>query len=159
MLEEQFDDGRREASTEGHVHSNKGCTLTVMMGGPYWPDSSCIPTNEEILAKAEAFLKTHLDETITSDDYISDVKVQRECIPQYTVGYNEKLDKLHTEITRTFHNKLYLSGTSFGSGAGINDCILDSLLIASRFSPQRKALWAPYYLNRFMTLAHPFFYA
>lgn len=158
ILEDQFDDGRH-APKHTPTSTSDGCTLTVMMGGPYWTSPESIPARDQILAQAESFLKQHLDATITPADYTAHVKVQANCIPQYPVNYADQLEALRTEVSHAFHNRLYLAGTSFGSGPGINDCIVDSILIASRFSDARKALWAPYYLNRFMTLSHPSFFA
>lgn len=131
-------------------------TLTVMMGGHLW-DGKPIPSEDEILKAAVKGLHKYLPngQDIKSSDFTSKVTIQRQCIPQPTVGHTDRVQNIHDAISKTYNNRLFLSGTSFGRGVGVGDCIVDSMIIASRFSEQRKLLYPQFYINQYMTATYP----
>lgn len=134
----------------------KSTTLTVMMGGHLW-DGKSIPSEDEVLKAATKGIQKYLPDgqNISPSDFKSKVTIQRQCIPQPTVGHTDRVQRIHEIISTTYNNRLFLSGTSFGRGVGVGDCIVDSLLIASRFSEQRKLLYPQYYINQYMTATYP----
>ena len=50
------------------------------------------------------------------------VGLQKDCIPQYTVGHRERLGTARQELLRHFGGKLLVAGNSY-TGVGLNDCV------------------------------------
>jgi protoporphyrinogen/coproporphyrinogen III oxidase len=97
-----------------------GTKVTVMLGGHWWDDWSSYPDEAEGAAMARAILKRHLK--IEEEPVVVNVGLQRECIPQYMVGHEERMKKAHGELMRGFKGKLAVAGNSY-TGVGLNDCI------------------------------------
>jgi protoporphyrinogen/coproporphyrinogen III oxidase len=97
-----------------------GTKVTVMLGGHWWDDWSSYPDEAEGAAMAKAILKRHLK--IEEEPVVVNVSLQRECIPQYTVGHEERMKKAHGELMRAFKGKLAVAGNSY-TGVGLNDCV------------------------------------
>ncbi|KAK4881047.1 hypothetical protein RN001_004366 [Aquatica leii] len=99
----------------------EGCTnLTVMMGGHWFKTFfGENPTDEHLLDVA---LK-QLEDILKIKDKPNSFKINvlKNCIPQYIVGHNETVDKIHKYVE---DNKLPLNlcGTSY-NGVGINDAV------------------------------------
>lgn len=134
------------------LDTEKGTTLTVMLGGPLWKSGLC---EKEILELAVKGLSKQLNIKIGPEDYIAKVRINSDCIPQYNVGHAAKVEKIQKIISQSYNNRLLLSGTSYGKGVGIGDCIIDSLVVASRFSEQRKLLFADYYAGLWLRKLFP----
>lgn len=102
--------------------SAPGTKVTVMMGGHWWDDSfsSSYPTEEEGAAMAKAVLKRHLN--ISEEPAKVIVSLQRECIPQYTVGHGERMKRANSELMSSFGGRLAVAGNSY-TGVGVNDCV------------------------------------
>ncbi|KAB0790620.1 hypothetical protein PPYR_05285 [Photinus pyralis] len=101
--------------------NTKGSTnLTVMMGG-YWFEKyfGKNPTRELLLDTALQQLNTILGIKQQPDLY--QVSILQDCIPQYVVGHNDTVRKIH-DYLQSKKLSLSLCGNSF-SGVGINDCI------------------------------------
>jgi oxygen-dependent protoporphyrinogen oxidase len=158
LLTSQFDDPDKPNSAK---QPDTGTTLTVMMGGDLWSELSDeqLPSEQEVVDRAVVALNKYLNTDIRSGDYTSSVTFQTKSIPQYTIGHGDRVNAIHENVAREFDNRLYLSGMSFGRGVGVSDCIVDSLTIASRFSPQRKLLYPQFYVNNYLMLTHPSLYA
>lgn len=97
-----------------------GTKLTVMLGGHWWDNFTSYPDEEEGAAMAKAVLKRHLKIDI-EPDYVH-VGLQRECIPQYTVGHDARMKRAHGELMSAFKGKLAVAGNSY-TGVGLNDCV------------------------------------
>lgn len=69
---------------------------------------------------ARAVLKRHLG--IDEEPVTSIVNLSRECIPQYTVGYEDRLREFADDIGKEFKGRLRVVGSQF-NGVGVNDCI------------------------------------
>jgi len=104
-----------------------GTKLTVMLGGHWWDDFSVYPDEEEGAAMAKAVVKRHLG--IEDEPAMVNVGLQKDCIPQYTVGHDARMGKAHQELMREFKGKLAVAGNSY-SGVGLNDCVRNARDVA-----------------------------
>ncbi|ANB13423.1 oxygen-dependent protoporphyrinogen oxidase [Sugiyamaella lignohabitans] len=164
LVADQFgDETTTDASKVSQTSSfSTGTTLTVMIGGDLWAGLAAneLPNKSTVIANSIEALKKYLKiEEIKPEDFEVSVTYQTGSIPQYHVGHGDLVHQIHDEVAKAYDNRLYLSGTSFGKGVGVGDCIVDSLTIASRFSQQRKLLYPQYYINNYLTLTHPSLYA
>ena len=112
--------------------SEVGTRLTVMLGGHYWDGWSEYPDKDELVHMAMNVLFRHLG--ISTPPVATDGEVWQQCIPQYTVGHNERMAKGHGELLKHFHGRLRVAG-SWYSGVGINDCIRSAHDVCSGLSP------------------------
>lgn len=130
--------------------------ITLMLGGHLWDHRSQLPTEAELIERAHAVFKKHMNTDLASElDVQIKVKYQERCIPKYSVGHRERMQAIKDEVAKTYNSRLFLSGTSFGRGVGIGDCVVDSFNIASRYSKERKLLFPTAYLNNWLSLSHP----
>lgn len=99
-----------------------GTKLTVMMGGHWWNSwsPSDLPDEETAIKMARAVLKRHLG--ITDPPIVAKARMQWNAIPQYEVGHNERMGRLHEDLRREFDGRLKVAGSSY-QGVGVNDCI------------------------------------
>ncbi|KAI9053818.1 hypothetical protein LZ554_002766 [Drepanopeziza brunnea f. sp. 'monogermtubi'] len=97
-----------------------GTKVTVMLGGHWWDSFSTYPDEEEGVNMARAVLHRHLK--ITGKPVATRVSLQRECIPQYTVGHEKRLREAHLDLMTGFKGKLAVAGNSY-TGVGLNDCV------------------------------------
>lgn len=127
-----FDTGY-SASLDGDEHiigpvqetvSQRGTKLTVMLGGHYWDGWTSYPTKEEGLEMALSLLKRHLH--ITEEPAASAVTLARDCIPQYTVGYEDRLRTVHEDLLRRYDGRLKVAG-NWIRGVGVNDCLRSAM--------------------------------
>jgi protoporphyrinogen/coproporphyrinogen III oxidase len=111
-------------STPTHDTSELPSTrLTVMMGGPLWPDPANI-TNDELIDAAKKTLKVQLglDVDAHKDVYIL-AQLNKRCIPQHVVGHEARLQEAVNRMTLLFgEGKVLLNGTA-RYGPGVSDCI------------------------------------
>lgn len=104
-----------------------GTKLTVILGGHWWDGWSTYPTEEEGIAAARSILQRHL--RITDEPVAAQAKLQKDCIPQYTVGHISRMKQTHTRLMDRFKGRLRVVGNSY-TGVGVNDCIRASRDIA-----------------------------
>ncbi|KAK5114462.1 hypothetical protein LTR62_002397 [Meristemomyces frigidus] len=98
----------------------RGTKLTVMLGGHWWNEWPSFPDEKEGLAMAKSVLQRHLN--ITEEPEAWAVNLQRDCIPQYNVGHEERLKTAHSNVRREYKGRLRVAG-SWMSGVGVNDCL------------------------------------
>ena len=98
----------------------RGTKLTVMLGGHWWDGWPAYPDEKEGLALAKSLLERHLG--IKEEPEAWQVNLQRDCIPQYTVGHESRLKQAHNNIWREYKGRLRVAG-SWMSGVGVNDCL------------------------------------
>ncbi|SZF03082.1 unnamed protein product [Blumeria hordei] len=96
-----------------------GTKLTVMIGGHWWDGLHNYPDEIEGITMAKAVLRRHLG--ISDEPEVVRVNLQKECIPQYTVGHTERLANVINEMA-AFNGRLSVTGCGY-SGVGVNDCI------------------------------------
>ncbi|TKA49316.1 hypothetical protein B0A55_13381, partial [Friedmanniomyces simplex] len=98
----------------------RGTKMTVMLGGHWWSEWPAFPDEQEGLALAKSVLQRHLN--ITEEPEAYQVNVQKNCIPQYTVGHEDRLKKAHNKLWSEYKGRLRVAG-NWMSGVGVNDCL------------------------------------
>lgn len=78
------------------------------------------PDEEEGAAMAQSILLRHLN--ISQQPKKVNVSLQKDCIPQYTVGHEARMKKAHTELMDGYNGRLQVAGNSY-TGVGLNDCV------------------------------------
>ncbi|KAK6469910.1 protoporphyrinogen oxidase-like isoform X1 [Huso huso] len=105
--------------------------LTVMMGGAWFSEVFGDPeeVREELLLQTAAqAVRTHLG--VDAEPIWSNVSLQKDCIPQYTVGHWERIDKIRQYLGQ--HSlPLSLVGSSY-QGVSVNDVIFSSKTAVER---------------------------
>lgn len=105
-----------------------GTKVTVMLGGHWWDDFETYPDEEEGISMAKAVLQRHLK--IDQDPEMAHASLQKDCIPQYTVGHEKRLKQAHYELLSAYKGRLAVAGNSY-TGVGVNDCIKAAKVVAS----------------------------
>jgi len=105
-----------------------GTKVTVMLGGHWWDDWSTYPDEEEGAAMAKTVLARHLN--IVEEPTMVNAVLQRDCIPQYVVGHEARMESGHRELKREFKGRLRVAGNSY-TGVGLNDCVRAAYDIAA----------------------------
>lgn len=107
-----------------------GTKFTVMLGGHYWDDwkDTDYPDHDTSVKMARAILERHL--YITKAPSITRTHLQKNAIPQYTVGHNRRMYELSDTVKKDFNRRLTLAGNWY-NGVGVNDCIRQGFLAAS----------------------------
>ncbi|KAF2115366.1 hypothetical protein BDV96DRAFT_575351 [Lophiotrema nucula] len=100
--------------------SVNGTKVTVMMGGRWWDDWVEYPSEEEGLENARSVLARHLG--IREEPLAWNVSTNYNAIPQYTVGFEDRLKRFAEELGQRFHGRVRVVGNQF-NGVGVNDCI------------------------------------
>lgn len=101
----------------------KGTKLTVMLGGHWWDhlaSTNSYPTEEEGLEMAKAVLKRHLK--IDQEPEAYRINLSKDCIPQYTVGHDARMQSASTELETTFRGRVRVAGSSY-TGVSVYDCV------------------------------------
>lgn len=116
-------------SDSAPVDTAPGTKLTVMLGGHYWshlsPDE--LPTEEEGIDMARAVLARHLK--ITEKPEATACSLQRDCIPQYTVGHSAELKEINRSLNSLSDGRLAVAG-AWTDGVGLNDCAVSGMRAA-----------------------------
>lgn len=107
----------------------EGTKLTVMLGGHWWNDWVGYPDSHEGAELAKSVLERHLG--ITDEPEACHVNLNKDCIPQYTVGYQDRLRDFAQTMQDQFKGRLRLVGNQF-NGVGVNDCVNAAWLLAIR---------------------------
>lgn len=97
-----------------------GTKLTVMLGGHWWDGWPSYPDEKEGLDMARSVLERHLG--IKEEPEAWQVNLQKDCIPQYTVGHEQRLQTANTNLKREYNGRLRVVG-NWMMGVGVNDCI------------------------------------
>lgn len=105
----------------------RGTKLTVMLGGHYWDGWPAYPDEQEGLALAKTLLERHLG--IKEEPEAWQVNLQHDCIPQYTLGHEQRLKTAHTNLWREYRGRLRVAG-SWMMGVGVNDCLRSAWEVA-----------------------------
>ncbi|KAI9767417.1 MAG: oxygen-dependent protoporphyrinogen oxidase [Geoglossum simile] len=97
-----------------------GTKITIMLGGHWWDGWPSYPNNDDGIAMAKNLLARHLG--IKGEPVASHVTLQRDCIPQYTVGHHMRMQKALWELGGDAWRGLSVAGAAF-NGVGVNDCV------------------------------------
>ncbi|KAK5743445.1 oxygen-dependent protoporphyrinogen oxidase [Elasticomyces elasticus] len=98
----------------------RGTKLTVMLGGHWWDGWPSFPSEQEGLALARSVLERHLNIKEEPEAYM--VNLQSDCIPQYTVGHEDRLKTAHGRLQKQYKGRLRVAG-NWMAGVGVNDCL------------------------------------
>ncbi|MCJ1430695.1 oxygen-dependent protoporphyrinogen oxidase [Xylographa pallens] len=113
-----------------------GTKLTVMLGGHWWNGWDAYPDEEEGANMAKAILARHLN--ITEEPQAVRVALQKECIPQYTVGHASRMRLASSRLLNHFQGRLRVAGNSY-SGVGLNDCVRAAKELTMKLEVDSKA--------------------
>ncbi|KAF2173725.1 hypothetical protein M409DRAFT_15999 [Zasmidium cellare ATCC 36951] len=116
--------------TQDRLSQPQGTKFTVMLGGHWWDDWPAYPDEKEGLAMARSLLQRHLG--ITEEPEAWQVTLGKDCIPQYTVGHEQRLKQAHNSIWGEYKGRLRVAG-NWMSGVGVNDCLRSARDIAKNF--------------------------
>jgi oxygen-dependent protoporphyrinogen oxidase len=105
-----------------------GTKVTIMLGGHWWDGWKAYPTEAEGLEMAKSVVNRHLH--ITDEPLASHVNLSKDCIPQYTLGYEDRLRDFASELQTEFKGKMRVVGNQF-NGVGVNDCVTAAWRLAS----------------------------
>jgi oxygen-dependent protoporphyrinogen oxidase len=97
-----------------------GTKLTVMLGGHWWDGWESYPSEEEGVEMAKAVVERHLG--IVGEPVVSHARLARDCIPQYTVGFDERLKAYAEKVKNDYRGRVRMVGNLY-HGVGVNDCI------------------------------------
>lgn len=100
-----------------------GTKLAVILGGHWWEgwSESDMPSEEDGIRMAKSVIARHLN--VTEEPLVAKARLQKDCIPQYQVGYRDHMGKIHRELLQAFDGRLKVMGTWWQGGVGVNDCI------------------------------------
>lgn len=119
--------------------------ITLMMGGHFYnsrgvpSDSVNVKITKEVLSEIlevdlskyniiirdEAALASK-DVSLADNDLLISYNLHKDCIPQYNVGFLEKVDEMVQYAESESRGKLSIGGTSLGK-LGVPDCVMNSL--------------------------------
>lgn len=107
-----------------------GTKITVMLGGHYWDGwtEADYPDHDEAETLATLLLERHLG--IKEAPTLTRTRLQRNAIPQYTVGHEARIREISRSVRADFRNRLTLAGNWY-YGVGLVDCITQAYLAAS----------------------------
>lgn len=107
-----------------------GTKLTVMLGGHWWDGwtKADLPDEEQCIDMAKTVLARHLKIMEAPD--VAKARVNRDCIPQYLVGYRQRMASVHHGLMKHYDGRLKVAGAWWQGGVGLNDCILNAHLTA-----------------------------
>ncbi|KIW94819.1 protoporphyrinogen oxidase [Cladophialophora bantiana CBS 173.52] len=103
-----------------------GTKLTVMLGGHWWSEwaPSDLPSEEQAIEMAQTLLRRHLN--IQESPEVAKARLNRDCIPQYPVGYAQDMATIHEALTSMYHGRLKLAGPWWRGAPGMSDCVLSA---------------------------------
>ncbi len=115
----------------------QGTKLTVMMGGHWWNDwtEGDLPTEQQAIEMAQSLLKRHLK--IEEQPTVAKARLNRNCIPQYPVGYAQDMATVHDALSSMFQGRFKVAGPWWQGSPGMNDCVLSAREIAWAIRDQK----------------------
>lgn len=107
-----------------------GTKLTVLMGGHYWDGwkETDYPDHDSAVGMARTMLARHLG--ITEKPAVARSRLQRDAIPQYTVGHLDRMYALSDAVRSDFQQQLVIAGNWY-TGVGVGDCVRQGFLAAT----------------------------
>lgn len=112
-----------------------GTKLTVVMGGHFWDGRQEYPDHDTAVKMARSMLKRHMN--ITDTPTLARSRLQKDAIPQYTVGHLDRMYDLSNVVRHEFDNRLVLAGNWY-NGIGVGDCVKQGILSATYGVGRRK---------------------
>ena len=109
-----------------------GTKVTCIMGGHFWSGRTIseLPSKDAAYKATKNVMAMHLG--VTAEPDLWNAKLQKDCIPQYTVGHHARMTSLHKTLKQNFPG-LGVLGSSF-AGVSVNDCVLNARKLASQIA-------------------------
>ncbi|CAI7653318.1 unnamed protein product [Penicillium viridicatum] len=120
--------GTDPSSPELSQDSAPGTKLTVMLGGHYWDGFEEYPDHDTAVKMARDMLKRHMN--ITDTPTVARSRLQKDAIPQYTVGHLDRMYTLSNTVRKEYKNRLILAGNWY-NGLSVGDCVRQGILSAT----------------------------
>ncbi|OQE46690.1 hypothetical protein PENCOP_c001G01793 [Penicillium coprophilum] len=120
--------GTDPESSEVKQDSAPGTKLTVMLGGHYWDGFDEYPDHDTAVKMARDMLKRHMN--ITDTPTVARSRLQKDAIPQYTVGHLDRMYRLSNTVRKEYSGGLTLAGNWY-NGVGVGDCVKQGILSAT----------------------------
>ncbi|KAJ5164518.1 uncharacterized protein N7500_006348 [Penicillium coprophilum] len=120
--------GTDHESSEVKQDSAPGTKLTVMLGGHYWDGFDEYPDHDTAVKMARDMLKRHMN--ITDTPTVARSRLQKDAIPQYTVGHLDRMYRLSNTVRKEYSGGLTLAGNWY-NGVGVGDCVKQGILSAT----------------------------
>jgi oxygen-dependent protoporphyrinogen oxidase len=111
--------------------SSSAPKLTAMMGGADWKDAfGKTPIGDLDPEVAYSYAKKAISVFLNIHDQPthSMVNLQKQCIPQYIVGHEERMRGLHHALKEKYGHLMSLTGASY-LGVSVPDCIKNSRML------------------------------
>ncbi|KAJ5322935.1 hypothetical protein N7452_011224 [Penicillium brevicompactum] len=124
----QSSTGRTADNAEASQDTVPGTKLTVMMGGHYWDGRQEYPDHDTAVHMARTMLHRHLN--ITATPAVAKSRLQKNAIPQYTVGHLDRMYDLSKVVRHEFDNRLVLAGNWY-NGVGVGDCVNQGIMAST----------------------------
>lgn len=105
------------------VDEFQGTKITVVLGGCWWTGVRSYPGKDECARMARRTLEMHLG--LTEEPVAVVVTLQKDAIPQYTVGHHRRLGKLRKALLNAYKGRLRVAGKSY-RGNSVHDCIFSA---------------------------------
>lgn len=108
-----------------------GTKLTVMLGGHWWDGWDAdkdLPDEETAISMARAVLERHL--AIVEEPVVAKARLARNAIPQYRVGYQQDMQRVHESLIGEFGGRLKIAGSWCQGAVGVNDCVRTATEVA-----------------------------
>lgn len=107
-----------------------GTKVTVILGGHWWDDwhHTDFPDHDSAVKMARSLLQRHLH--VTDTPLEARTRLQKNAIPQYTVGHQMRMHELSGAIRDEFRHRLTLAGNWYGD-AGVTDCVKQAYLAST----------------------------
>lgn len=104
--------------------SATGTKLAVMLGGHWWDgwSESDLPSENEGIEMAKSVIARHL--SITEQPLVAKARMQRDCIPQYQIGYRDDMAQIHQNLVSDFGGRMKVTGVWWQGGVGLNDSVM-----------------------------------
>lgn len=119
------------AEAESTRNTAQGTHLTVMLGGHWWDGwkERDFPDEQSAIEMGHNLVKRHLN--ISETPAVARARLQRNAIPQPTVGHYDRMAQLDGAIRRDYGDNLKVGGAWY-TGVSINDCTRAGSLLGLR---------------------------
>lgn len=131
-----------------------GTKVTVMLGGHWWDNwkDEDLPTEEQAIDMAKCLLGRHLG--ISEEPVLAKAKLQKNCIPQPTMGHVDRMQELHDALINEYDGRLKVSGAWY-VGPGVSTCGDYALMTAkSVLTGEMDSTGLEVYLNTYNNVPH-----
>ena len=109
-----------------------------MLGGHWWDGRTEFPDDAEAVAMARDVLAQHVK--ITEAPVATHTAINRNCIPQYNVGHDDRIKAIKAGLLAGFGGRLSVAGPSY-KGVGLNDCVRSARDVVQGLAARSAGEW------------------